>query len=150
MDDWPPSVSKDDRSATVGNGGAIWFDDRFSLPSNWPTLFSQWSGGAVISELPEYPAAETPQAAAIAVATAAVVPVQTQTTFQPNTVYPEVIAEPAPAPTVDVVQSIPQTNIFPVNSNIEEVSQAAQQAAQTVGQSAESVLLPIAAALLLS
>jgi len=171
LDDWPPSVSKNDRSATVGNGGAIWFDDRFSLPSNWPTLFSQWSGGAVISELPEYPAAETPQAAAIAVATAAVVPVQTQTTFQPNTeavqavavqdvaaavpiamntVYPEVIAEPAPAPTVDVVQSIPQTNIFPVDSNIQEVSQAAQQAAQTVGQSAESVLLPIAAALLLS
>ena len=41
-------------------------------------------------------------------------------------------------------------NIFPVNSNIDEVGQAAQQAAQTVGQSAESVLLPIAAALLLS
>ena len=171
LDDWEVSLSPSDYSGYVGTNGYIFFDDRYSLGDAWSSQFNSWKNGAVIAELPEYPAAETPQAAAIAVATAAVVPVQTQTTFQPNTeavqavavqdvaaavpiamntVYPEVIAEPAPAPTVDVVQSIPQTNIFPVNSNIDEVSQAAQQAAQTVGQSAESVLLPIAAALLLS
>lgn len=165
LDDWEISIDPSDYSAYVGTNGAIYFDDRYSLSDSWSSQFSAWKNGAKIAELPEYPEPESPAAAAIAVATAAVVPVQTQTTFQPNTeavqatavqetaaavpvamdtVYPEVIAESSPV--VDVVEALPPAAMLPVDAT----SEAAQQAAQTVGQSAESILVPLAAVLLLS
>jgi hypothetical protein len=167
LDDWDINLSPSDYSAFVGVNGAIYFDDRYSLSDSWSSQFTAWKNGATIAELPEYPEENSAQAAAVAVATAAVVPVQTQTTFQPNTeavqavavqnvaaavpiamdtVYPEVIADSAPV--APAIESEPV--IFPVNMPVEQVSQAAQQSAQIVGQSAESILVPIAAALLLS
>lgn len=146
LDDWSPSVSPSDRSALVGTAGYIMIPVDYPLPSNWPSLFSAWSAGQKIAELPEIPVPGSELDAVVTAATATIAPIQTATTMQPNTDAVQAVAVQDVAAAVPVaMDTVRPEQIAPPAMTPQQLPPAmvatpASDAVNQVGISAEAVI----------
>jgi hypothetical protein len=149
LDKWRPSVSQADYSAFVGQNGYVYFEEDFSLPDGWSSLFAKWSNGARIAELPPIPQPESPASQAISAAVAAIEPVQVATTMQePESVQAVAVQEAAAAVPVAVQQASVETTPKPEQDQtmydpVQSVTaQSAQQSIQSVSN-AQNGMIPL-------